>query len=114
MAAILYYPWWDIRVVHRFQRSDFSPSPRIDCVLLRIQLRAVCLIPNTQKDLYQDFVAYHFTRDRFAKYAPPFQWLKLSQRSKFVKESFSRLMGEQKNLHKVHRTRTDKNWKKFK
>lgn len=122
MAATLYYPWWDIHIDHRFQRSDFSPSPRVDIVLLHIQPRQTPLVPSTQKSFYQDFVTYHFTRDRFAKYAPASQWLKLFNRFttasgpkklKSIQGAYATLQQEQRNLQKIHRTRTDHNWRKF-
>lgn len=122
MATTLYYPWWNIHIDHRFQRSDFSPNPRVDTVLLHIQPRQTPLVPNTQKSFYQDFVAYHFTRDRFAKYVPASQWLKLfnhfttvsdPEKLKSIQGAFVALQQEQRKLQKIHRTRTDHNWKKF-
>ena len=116
MAAILYYPWWNIHIVHHFHRSDFSPHPRVDSVLLHIQSRQTALIPSSQKNLYQDFVAYHFTRDRFAKHIPASQWLKLfnhfttasnPEKLKSIQGTFAALQQEQQNLQKNHRTRTD-------
>ncbi len=76
LAAILYYPFWDIRTVHRFARTDFAPVPAVDSVLLRLTPRS--LIPN--KSVYQDFVAHQFTHNRLAKFVPPAQWLKLFAR----------------------------------
>ena len=74
MAAVLYYPWWDITIAHRFERTDFIPKPKVDCVLLRIQARLKSLVNN--KNAYQDFVAYKFIHERNAKYILPLQWIK--------------------------------------
>jgi len=122
MAATLYYPWWDIHINHRFQRSDFSPNPKVNVVLLHIQPRSFPFISSSQKSLYLDFVAYHFTRDRFAKFAPASQWLKMfkhfttasdPEKLKPIQGAFAALQQEQRMLQKIHRTRTDHNWKKY-
>ena len=114
MAAILYYPFWDLKIIHRFQRSDFSPQPRVDSVLVHIQPRTTPWVSVAQKALYQDFVAYHFTHDRLAKFVPPSKWLQLFKTAspsllKTVSGAFNRLNHEQRGLHKIHRTRTNPN-----
>lgn len=76
LAAILYYPFWDIQITYRFARTDFSPIPAVDSVLVRFSPR--CLITN--KSAYQDFIAYSFTHNKLAKFIPPAQWLKLFTR----------------------------------
>lgn len=122
MAAILYYPWWDIRTVHQFQRADFSPAPKVDSVLLAISAKSLPHVPLRQKGLFYDFVAYHFTHNRLAKFTPPSQWVKLFsdllaypdlQKTRNIRGAFTKLEREQKSLQRIHRTRTDKNWRKF-
>lgn len=122
LAAILYYPFWDIHIVHRFSCFDFSPSPAVDCVLLRLWARPAPFLSAHHKSLYQDFVVYHFTRDRLAAHIPPSRWLNLFANFRSharpallaaVRGSFARLQGEQSRLRKIHRTRTDPRWKKF-
>jgi 16S rRNA (adenine1518-N6/adenine1519-N6)-dimethyltransferase len=71
LAAMLYYPWWNIHILHRFQPSDFVPSPKVGCVLLHLQPRSTPLIPPSQKAAYLDFITYHFIHHRFAKFVPP-------------------------------------------
>ena len=114
MAAVLYYPWWDITIAHRFERTDFIPKPKVDCVLLRIQARLKSLVNN--KNAYQDFVAYKFIHERNAKYILPLQWIKSFdlKGSSVFEGQFSKLLQEQGRLSKIHRTRTDKNWRSFK
>lgn len=76
LAAILYYPFWDIQITYRFARTDFSPTPAVDSVLVHFVPR--CLITN--KSAYQDFIAHSFTHKKLAKFIPPAQWLKLFAR----------------------------------
>ena len=76
LAAILYYPFWDIKIIYRFARTDFSPIPAVDSVLVHFTPRS--LVAN--KSGYQDFIAYEFTHNKFAKFVPPTQWLKLFAR----------------------------------
>ena len=89
LAAILYYPFWDIRVIHHFARTDFSPTPAVDSVLVHFTPRSLI----TNKSAYQDFVAYQFTHNKFAKFVPPAQWLKLFARHnpKISRGAFARL-----------------------
>ena len=91
LAAILYYPFWDIRIIHRFAKTDFSPTPAVDCVLLRLTYRPTPLVSN--RTAYQDFVAHSFTHNKFAKFVPPVQWLKLFARHdpKISRGAFARL-----------------------
>src|SRR5260221_901625 len=57
LAALLYYPWWEMRVSHHFQRADFVPPPRVDTVLLQITRRSTPLLSPRQQALYQDYLA---------------------------------------------------------
>jgi 23S rRNA (adenine-N6)-dimethyltransferase len=114
MAALLYYPWWDIRIIHRFSRSDFQPIPKVDSVLLHIFPRTNPPVPLKQKTAYYDFVAYNFVHNPQAKFIPPSKWLaKFKHNQQNIKGAYSKLVLEQSCLKKIHRTRTDKNWKKF-
>lgn len=115
MAAILYYPWFEVKAIHNFHRSDFSPRSKVDSCLIRITKRQTPLIPELSKPRYFDYVTYHFNRDKFAKYVPPSDWLKLYlQKNSPISGSFNRWQKEQQNLSKIHRTRNTKNWKNFK
>jgi 23S rRNA (adenine-N6)-dimethyltransferase len=122
MAAMLYYPWFDMRPVHAFQKSDFYPPPRVNACLLRIEKRPVPLIPCDLRALYQDFVVYHFARDRSAKCVSADEWVRVFQAvarhpgrspAKAIRGAFAKWQQEQGRLSKIHRTRTDKNWKRF-
>lgn len=115
MAAILYYPWFDIQVIHKLHRSDFSPRPAVDTCLLRILKHTTPLVPLFDQDLYRDFIVHEFTRERTAKFRSPQLWLKLFTRRKshIVRGAFRYWLNSQSKLSKIHRTRTDPNWKKF-
>jgi len=114
MAALLYYPWWDIQITHKFKRSDFQPAPKVDSVLLNIKPRPKPLVPGLQKTTYYNFITYHFVHNPQAKLTPPFQWFTQFKHShQNTKGAYSKLLNEQHNLQKIHRTRTDKNWRKY-
>ncbi|KKS32055.1 MAG: rRNA (Adenine-N(6)-)-methyltransferase [Candidatus Amesbacteria bacterium GW2011_GWA2_42_12] len=112
LAALLYYPWWDIQITHKFSRFDFRPIPKVDSVLLCIKPRPKPLVPVLQKAAYYDFVIYNFVHDPHAKFVPPSQYIKFKNNPKY-KGAYSKLLQEQSLLQKIHRTRTDKNWRKF-
>lgn len=60
--SLLIKPFFDLSVIHEFRRTDFSPVPKVDIVLLRIYRRSEPLITHEQAQLYADFVVYAFTR----------------------------------------------------
>ena len=61
MVSLLLKPWWNLEIIYNFNKTDFGPTPQIDIVLLRIQLRDKPLININNKNLYRDFIAYSFT-----------------------------------------------------
>jgi 16S rRNA A1518/A1519 N6-dimethyltransferase RsmA/KsgA/DIM1 with predicted DNA glycosylase/AP lyase activity len=121
LAALLYYPWWEMRVTHHFQRADFIPRPRVDTLLLQIARRSAPLLGVRQKALYQNYLADCFGRDPHAGRRAPDRFLSafrsFSQdagrgRLWAMRGAFARLQGQQQRLTKIHRTRTDRNWRK--
>src|SRR5258707_9247935 len=44
LRAILLKPWFEMEIVHRFQRKDFMPAPQVDVVMLRLRKRGPPLI----------------------------------------------------------------------
>jgi Ribosomal RNA adenine dimethylase len=46
--------------VHRFDRTDFAPPPRVDAVILRLQKRGPPLVPSAHAGMYRDFVVSVF------------------------------------------------------
>ena len=61
LRAALLYPWFELEIVHRFKRADFTPAPRVDVVLLRLRKRGPPLITRADRQTYRDFVTYCFT-----------------------------------------------------
>lgn len=111
MQAVLAYPWWEMNIIYRFKRSDFRPIPRVDSVLLKITRRKVPLVAN--KTDYQDFVAYHFGRDKSFKQLPPERWKSVYRYDLKIAGVYAKLLDEQSKLSEIHRTRNDKDWQKF-
>ena len=58
--SVLLRPWFELDVVHKFQKDDFIPKPSVDVVLLRIKKRDNELMDGKNKQLYEDFVVYAF------------------------------------------------------
>jgi 16S rRNA A1518/A1519 N6-dimethyltransferase RsmA/KsgA/DIM1 with predicted DNA glycosylase/AP lyase activity len=114
MASLLYYPWWEFRIIHRFNRSDFQPKPNVDTVLLHIKPRPHQLLPFARKFAYYDFIAFNFKYHPQAKFISASHWLtKFKHNRQNVTGIYAKLLHEQNHLQKIHRTRTDPNWKKF-
>ena len=62
LRSILLKPWFEIEIVHRFQRRDFCPAPRVDVVMLRLRKRGPPLVSSADKQWFRDMVVYSFTR----------------------------------------------------
>ena len=61
LRTILLKPWFETEIVHRFQRSDFAPAPRVDVVMLRLRKRGPPLVGEMDRELFRNFVVYLFT-----------------------------------------------------
>jgi 23S rRNA (adenine-N6)-dimethyltransferase len=61
LRSILLKPWFELEIVHRFRRSDFVPSPRVDVVMLRLRKRGPPLVNTADCQFFRDFVVYLFT-----------------------------------------------------
>lgn len=65
LAALLIAPWFAVRIIHRFARTDFVPAPAVDVVMVRLHKRGPPLVPSRDAQLYRDFLAASFgTRRR--------------------------------------------------
>lgn len=76
-------PWFELRILYHFNRTDFCPVPRVDIVLLQIKKRETPLVKKEQTQLYKDFIVYGFN-----------QWkptLKKALEKVFTYEQFKRL-----------------------
>ncbi|CAN5734140.1 N/A [soil metagenome] len=58
--SILTKPWFDLQVIHIFQREDFDPIPNVEAVFLQIKKRGPPLVTTQEAMLYQKFVQYGF------------------------------------------------------
>ena len=61
LRTILLKPWFEMEIVHRFERKDFIPAPRVDVVMLRLRKRGPPLIHSTERQCFRDFIVYIFT-----------------------------------------------------
>ncbi len=61
LFSTLHKPWFAFSIVHKFQKSDFSPRPAVDTVLLRIEKLENPLIDERNAEAFRDFVAFGFS-----------------------------------------------------
>jgi len=61
LRTILLKPWFEVEIVHQFQRKDFIPAPRVDVVMLRLRKRGPPLVRGSEKQRFRDFVVHVFT-----------------------------------------------------
>ena len=78
--SLLIKPLYTIEIAHRFQRSDFSPSPGVDTALFAFDRRTLPLINPSQYDLYKDFLAF-VSKDRVGEGV----WLRVLSRQQIQK-----------------------------
>ncbi|MBI3559083.1 hypothetical protein HY085_01690, partial [Candidatus Gottesmanbacteria bacterium] len=127
LASLLLKPDFNLEIIHKFNRKDFQPTPRVDSVMLRMIKRKVPLITEADKSHYRDFVVYAFDKWRlvsknlgFKKLTSPTllsfdRWLEIFKK-KNLKESlflgsYKNWLKQQQKLKKIHRTRLDVDWK---
>ncbi|MBP9667845.1 hypothetical protein KBD87_03505 [Candidatus Saccharibacteria bacterium] len=61
-------PWFDVRIRKPLRRTDFTPPPAVDTVLLELKLRENPLLPRNQAERYRQFIVQCFSRQvYFAK-----------------------------------------------
>lgn len=61
LRSLLLKPWFQVEIVHRFQRTDFFPAPHVDVVLLQFSKRAPPLVSPADRQSFRDFVVSAFT-----------------------------------------------------
>jgi len=87
--SVLVKPWFMLEITKLFKRTDFSPVPSVDVVLMHIEKRDICLIPPTDSSIYVMFVKCGFgawkknLKSNFRKVFGHNQWRKLSHDLKF-------------------------------
>lgn len=62
LRSLLLKPYFEFRILHSFQKTDFRPVPDVDAVFLHIRQRRKQLLKEKEGRLYQDFITYIFTR----------------------------------------------------
>ena len=83
--SLLLKPWFELKVLHYFQKMDFSPVPSVDIVLLQIKKREESLVKKIYTQLYRDFIVYGFNQwkptleEAFKKIFTYVQFKKLSR-----------------------------------
>ena len=60
LFSLLRKPWFEAEVIHRFQRTDFLPQPRVDVVFLRLLKRGPPLVARAHAAFYRDFLTACF------------------------------------------------------
>lgn len=58
-------PLFNARIRRPLRRTDFTPPPNVDTVLLEIKVREEPLLPMNEMKKYRDFVAQCFERQKF-------------------------------------------------
>jgi 23S rRNA (adenine-N6)-dimethyltransferase len=61
LRTILLKPWFEMEIIHHFQRKDFIPAPRVDVVMLRLRKRGPPLVYSADRQCFRDFVVHIFT-----------------------------------------------------
>lgn len=84
--SVLTKPWFAVRIMRQFRRSDFAPAPRVDCVLLHIQKRDPPLVVARERAHYQRFVRQGFRGRK--------QSLRLTYKQTFTYRQWKRLAHE--------------------
>lgn len=58
-------PWWRVKIKKPLRKTDFTPPPAVDTVLLEITQREEPLVPLAQASKYRQFVEQAFARQKF-------------------------------------------------
>ena len=58
-------PWWQVRIRRPLRRTDFTPPPAVDTVLLEIKLREDALLPREQRAAFGSFVSRCYADPQF-------------------------------------------------
>ena len=61
LRTILLKPWFEAEPLHHFRRTDFTPAPRVDVVMLRLRKRGPPLVPPADRQYFRDFAVHVFT-----------------------------------------------------
>lgn len=114
--------WFDIQVVWHFDRRDFMPRPRVDSVMLYLKRHATPLVSDTERKEFEDFVLYLFNRKKvawtdFNQIIRQYERYSTQARGVFkriVATEAAKIRHHQQTIQKIHRTRVNKRWRRFK
>jgi len=62
--SVLIKPWFRLKITRSFRRTDFSPIPNVDVVMLHMQKRTPPLVSPSDISIYEEFIKYGFSRWR--------------------------------------------------
>lgn len=60
LFAVAHKPWFDFEIFHYFKRSDFTPKPKVESVMLRFTKLPFPLLPEPEKLRFQQFITNIF------------------------------------------------------
>lgn len=60
LFSLLVKPFFELRVIHYFSPSDFSPVPKVSCAMLRVKRRVKPLV--SDRESYSDFLSFVFSK----------------------------------------------------
>lgn len=58
LKSLLAYPFYTFKIVYKFSKSDFTPRPAVDSVLLQFIKKEKPLLGSDDFDLWADFLAF--------------------------------------------------------
>ncbi len=61
LVSVLLAPWFEATCEHQFRRTDFTPTPRVEVVMLRLRKRGPPLISVEHAQVFRNFVIQAFT-----------------------------------------------------
>jgi 23S rRNA (adenine-N6)-dimethyltransferase len=61
LVSVLLAPWFSATRVHQFRRTDFTPVPHVEVVMLRLHKRGPPLVPAKHAQVFRDFATVAFT-----------------------------------------------------
>lgn len=57
LFTVMHKPWFDLEIFHHFKQRDFTPSPKVETVMLRFSKQPYPLLPESEKPQFQKFAA---------------------------------------------------------
>lgn len=82
--SVLAKPWFTLRIIKSFRRTDFSPIPNVDVVMLHMKKRSPPLVSQRDRHVYERFIAHGFSawkknvKQNYKKVFTYPQWKRLS------------------------------------